>query len=216
MDPSKYPVPDDWLETSERIKKRKAMRQEAKARMEARAKDEAKVDVKQSETDAPKKEDETDGGKEEDEGAAPRDESAKGNGTNNGDEKNDENEGDDPKGKRPREKIDQEEEEEELEETPPMYRQARGLFLAPEVKLWEENQIPLKIHQSDLAYLLWDKSSTPYGPYYVSLCMPLGYVLSFQPLPCERMQVLPAAEYKLKWTDPDEAGLMKFLVEGMG
>lgn len=30
------------------------------------------------------------------------------------------------------------------------------------------------------------------------------------------MQVVPAAEYKLKWTDPDEVALVKFLVEEKG
>lgn len=29
-------------------------------------------------------------------------------------------------------------------------------------------------------------------------------------------QVEPAGNYKLKWTDPDEAGLLKFLVEEKG
>lgn len=29
-------------------------------------------------------------------------------------------------------------------------------------------------------------------------------------------QVVPSADYKLKWTDPDEAGLVKFLVEEKG
>lgn len=31
-----------------------------------------------------------------------------------------------------------------------------------------------------------------------------------------RVQVEPASECKLKWTDPDEAGLLKFLVEVKG
>lgn len=34
--------------------------------------------------------------------------------------------------------------------------------------------------------------------------------------PIINMQVEPAGEYKLKWTDPDEPGLIKFLVEEKG
>ena len=33
---------------------------------------------------------------------------------------------------------------------------------------------------------------------------------------CFFVQVTPAGECKLKWIDPDEAGLLKFLVEGKG
>lgn len=29
-------------------------------------------------------------------------------------------------------------------------------------------------------------------------------------------QITPASEYKLKWSDPDDAGLVKFLVEDKG
>lgn len=151
MDSSKYPVPDDWLETSERNKKRKAMRLEANCRMEARAKNEAKVnkpDAQEAKTDTSKKQEAGVG--EGKYGVAAGDESAKGNDTEgnkdgleeDGDEKDANNKTGDSKAKRPREVEggQDEEEEEDLEEIPPMYRQARGLFLAPDVRSKHDRQ----------------------------------------------------------------------------
>ncbi|CAM9679216.1 unnamed protein product [Laminaria digitata] len=134
IDASKYAIPDDWLEPAERAEKRKQARQEAKSRKEARAKEEAKA-----------KADSTNEDKEADTKQEPSD-GAEGSKT--------------PAAKRERETENGEDSEEELDDTPPMYRLARGLFLKPEVA--------------------------------------------------------PAGECKLKWVDPDEAGLVKFLVEEKG
>ncbi|CAM9543146.1 unnamed protein product [Ectocarpus sp. 6 AP-2014] len=152
LDAKKYPVPDDWLEPAERAERRKQARQEAKARKEARAKEEAKVKAETanpeavSEEDVQQKEGDSDSDKAKadtpDHGVSVAKEAA------------------DVSAKRERETEDAAESEEEMDDTPPMYRQARGLFLKPEVE--------------------------------------------------------PAGEYKLKWTDPDEPGLIKFLVEEKG
>ncbi|CAM9269597.1 unnamed protein product [Scytosiphon promiscuus] len=151
LDAKKYPLPDDWLEPSERAEKRKQARQEAKARKEARANEEAKAkgDVAQSEANIG----------DEDEGRALENDAKVDNAT----EEHAEQvaaEGVDALAKRNRETDEGPESEEEIDDTPPMYRQARGLFLKPEVQ--------------------------------------------------------PACEYNLKWTDPDEPGLLKFLVEEKG
>eukprot|EP00903_Cladosiphon_okamuranus_P016676 g15377.t1 len=154
LDAKKYPLPDDWLEPSERTEKRKQMRQEAKARKEARAREEAKMKADNNKAEA-----------EAAEGRAEKKEEAE-NGTKGETMASEKpkgvvEEGADSSAKRERETDDGlEEEEEELDDTPPMYRQARALFLKPEVE--------------------------------------------------------PAGEFKLKWTDPDEAGLIKFLVEDKG
>eukprot|EP00904_Undaria_pinnatifida_P004618 jgi/Undpi1/14157/HiC_scaffold_9.g03808.m1 len=146
IDASKYAIPDDWLEPAERAEKRKQARLEAKLRKEARAKEEAKVKAETAKEE--KKEAET---KQEASDVAEESKT--------------------PAAKRERETDKGEDSEEELDETPPMYRQARGLFLKPE-----------------------------------------GMLRLF----CFFVQVTPAGECKLKWIDPDEAGLLKFLVEGKG
>lgn len=107
VDGSKYAIPDDWLEPSERAEKRKQVRQEAKLRKEARAKEEAKikVDTTTEEKEADTKPEANDVAEESKTSAA----------------------------KRERETEKGEDSEEELDDTPPMYRQARGLFLKPEV-----------------------------------------------------------------------------------
>lgn len=108
IDASKYAIPDDWLEPAERAEKRKQARLEAKLRKEARAKEEAKVKAETAKEE--KKEAET---KQEASDVAEESKT--------------------PAAKRERETDKGEDSEEELDETPPMYRQARGLFLKPEV-----------------------------------------------------------------------------------
>ncbi|CAM9446219.1 unnamed protein product [Choristocarpus tenellus] len=135
LDASKYPVPDDWLDKAERAKK-KDKAKEARAKT-AETKPKEMVKDKEHEGEEPKK-------------------------TESGDSsdivsKNDSNK--DLIGKHSRE-DETEDSLESDEEEPPMYLQARNVFLNPEV-------------------------SSP-------------------------------SECKLKWTDPDEAGLLKFLVEEKG
>lgn len=104
IDLSKYPLPDDWLEPSERAEKRRRARQEAKARKEARA-------------------------KESNEEATETNEVVE--------KKNDVEETKDSTGSASPSKRGREEEKDdcvdEPDNTPPMYRQARALFLNPEV-----------------------------------------------------------------------------------
>lgn len=123
LDSKKYPLPDDWLEPSERVEKRKQARQEAKERKETRAKEEAKrkADTAKSEVT------EEGGGNEEDVEDAETEQSEE---TKRGDE-----EGADSSSKRERDTDDGLEDEEELDDTPPMYRQARALFIKPEARM---------------------------------------------------------------------------------
>ncbi len=126
LDAKKYPVPDDWLEPSERAEKRKQARKEAKARKESRAKEEAKMKAEFA-----KPEVEEHGGETKGDG----DDGAKADsGTTDGTAE----EGTDAPAKREREPDGGQESEEELDDTPPMYRQARGLFLKPEVRIPDE------------------------------------------------------------------------------
>lgn len=128
LDAKKFPVPDDWLEPSERAEKRKQARQEAKARKEVRAKEEAKIKAEiaaksevadedaQNKGDATKDVAKTETEKKEQTGGVAE-------------------ECTDAPVKREREADKDTESDEELDDTPPMYRQARGLFLKPEVRV---------------------------------------------------------------------------------
>lgn len=121
------------------------MRKEAKDRKEARAKEEAKAKaLKEADSGGGAKEDESNGGIEEGNGTTTTEQGSGKEATadkaadkvadglaDDAEDKDGNVEGDDSKAKRSREV---EEDEDDVEETPPMYRQARGLFLTPEVK----------------------------------------------------------------------------------
>lgn len=121
-------MPDDWLEPSERAEKRKQAKQEAKARKEARAKEEAKMKADIAKSEAT----EEVGEKKENAEDSPKVESGTSEEAKGVDE---EGAGSSAKRERERETDDGLEDEEELDDTPPMYRQARGLFLKPEVRI---------------------------------------------------------------------------------
>lgn len=104
IDLSKYPLPDDWLEPSERAEKRARARQEVKARKEAREKE---LNEKATEGNkVTEKKNDVDETKDSTDTASPS--------------------------KRVREE-DKDDCVDEADDTPPMYRQARALFLNPEV-----------------------------------------------------------------------------------
>lgn len=103
IDLSKYPLPDDWLEPSERAEKRARARQEAKARKEARAKESNEKATEGNEVI--EKKNDVDETKKSTDTASPS--------------------------KRGREED--KDDVDEADDTPPMYRQARALFLKPEV-----------------------------------------------------------------------------------
>lgn len=107
LDSSKFPVPDDWLEAQERISKRKVAREAMKARIEAKAENTITEGAAQDRETT----DQMTGRDEQDNNVL-----ADG-------------------GHKKRERDIEEGEEEELDDAPPMYRQARRLFLEPEV--WE-------------------------------------------------------------------------------
>lgn len=197
LDAKKYPVPDDWLEPSERAEKRKQARQEAKARKEARAKEEAKMKAEiVAKSEVADEDAQNKGGITKD---VAKTETEKKEETDSVAE-----EGTEASVKREREAEKDIESDEELDDTPPMYRQARGLFLKPEVSMafWL-SRCEIAVYRSTRSQRLCTWSTPP--------C----YRFFFGP-PITNMQVEPAGEYKLKWTDPDEPGLIKFLVEEKG
>lgn len=147
LDASKYPVPDDWLEPVERAENRKQAKEKARERKEARATEEAKP-----RENSTKEETIDDTGSQNEHGGSDGDvtketessstvaEKEKGvdDPKKGGKAKKEETdgvvgEGNDSSIKRQREPEKEEESEEEMDDTPPMYRLARGLFLKPEV-----------------------------------------------------------------------------------
>lgn len=125
LDAKKYPLPDDWLEPSERVEKRKQAKQEAKARKEARAKEEAKAKEENANSEA---------NDDKEKGLSLEDDAKPPNAAEEPAEKVTEK-GTDASAKRDREIDEGPESEEDVDDIPPMYRQARGLFLKPEVCL---------------------------------------------------------------------------------
>lgn len=115
------------MEPAERAERRKQARQEAKARKEARAKEEAKVKAETANPEAVSEED-----VQKKEGDSESDNKAKADTPEHG--VSVAKEAADVSAKRERETEDAAESEEEMDDTPPMYRQARGLFLKPEVR----------------------------------------------------------------------------------
>lgn len=126
LDSSKYPIPDDWLEPSERAEKRKQAKMEAKARKEARAKEGAKK------TGAAKEEEVADDGDVKKE-IVPENKDEKRESDANRKENGVAEKVSNTPPKRERDTEDGNDSEEEIDDTPPMYRQARELFLKPEV-----------------------------------------------------------------------------------
>ena len=114
-------------------------------------------------------------------------------------------EGTDAPAKREREPDGDHESEDELDDTPPMYRQARGLFLKPEVRM----RILFCSNATEIAAWLEVLRSSSVPTFRAVACFHDVDRFGDE-------QVEPASEYKLKWTDPDEPGLIKFLVEEKG
>lgn len=190
LDAKKYPLPDDWLEPSERAEKRKQAKEEAKARKEARAKEETKAKEEAAKSEANTEDEEKSDSLEDDRKVDGVTEEPAAKATE---------EGKDASAKRDRETNEGPESEEEVDDTPPMYRQARGLFLKPEVQ-----DVHLS-HKTRLSRFCADLVTS-------NTALP---ILIASPL-FVNMQVKLASEYNLKWTDPDEPGLVKFLVEEKG
>lgn len=208
LDTKKYPLPDDWLEPSERAEKRKQAKQEAKARKEARAKEEAKMkaDTAKAEAEAAERGGEK---KEAEDGAKAEIETLE-------EPRGVVEEGAASSAKRERETDDGLEDEEELDDTPPMYRQARALFLKPEARMAgvHVSKRPTSWHALFGVLIVF---------YAHSPCCLFDFTAALVRCKLIRRhnrfsvaQVEPAGEFKLKWTDPDEAGLIKFLVEDKG